>query len=102
MIFLAKNSQDTGMAILAYFIFFLPLILAPKSTFAKYHANQSLVLLIAWVVVMVVVAIVPVIGWILSPLAGLFVLILWIMGIINAAQGVMKPLPLIGSITILK
>lgn len=99
---MAKNSQDTGMAILAYFIFFLPLILAPKSTFAKYHANQSLVLLIAWVVVMVVVAIVPVIGWILSPLAGLFVLILWIMGIINAAQGVMKPLPLIGSITILK
>lgn len=102
MIFLAKNSQDTGMAILAYFIFFLPLILAPKSSFAKYHANQSLVLLIAWIAVMVFVAIVPVIGWILSPLAGIFILVLWIMGIINAAQGAQKPLPLIGTITIIK
>lgn len=95
-------SNDKGMAILAYFIFFLPLLLAPNSKFAKYHANQSLVLLIAWVVVMVFGTLVPAIGWILSPLAGLFILILWIMGIINASRGEMKPLPLIGNITILK
>lgn len=96
-----KNSQDIGIAISAYFIFFLPLILVPNSKFAKYHANQGLVLLIAWVAVMVF-GMIPVLGWILSPIAGIALVVLWILGIVNAAKGDMKPVPLLGDITIIK
>lgn len=94
--------QNKGMAILAYFIFFLPLILAPNSQFAKYHVNQGLILLIAWIVIWVFGVFMPVIGWIIWPFATLAWLILWIMGIVNAAKGEAKPVPLIGKYTIIK
>lgn len=93
--------QDKGMAILAYFIFFLPLILAPNSQFAKYHANQGLIILIAGIVIMVF-GMVPVIGWVVAPIASIGLFILWILGIINASKGEMKPIPFIGNITIIK
>lgn len=96
-----KQNNDVTMAVLAYFIFFLPLIAAKDSKLAMFHANQSLVLLIGWVVSWVV-AVVPVLGWIVSPLMGLALFILWIIGIVNAAQGQMKELPVIGTIKILK
>lgn len=94
--------SNKGMAILAYFIFFLPLILAPNSQFAKYHANQGLILLIAWIIIWVFGVFVPVIGWIIWPLATLAWLIFWIMGVVNAAKGEAKPVPLIGKYTIIK
>lgn len=93
--------QNKGMAILAYFIFFLPLILVPNSQFAKYHANQGLILLIAGVAIMVF-GMIPVLGWFLAPIAGIALFVLWILGIMNAAKGEMKPIPLIGTITIIK
>jgi uncharacterized membrane protein len=47
--------------------------------------------------------IIPFLGWfIILPLGELFILILAIMGIINAAKGEMKPLPLIGGFNIIK
>jgi len=42
------------------------------------------------------------IGSILSPLAGITILVLAILGIINAVNGVMKPLPVIGKFSIIK
>lgn len=93
--------KNKTMGVLAYFIFFLPLLSAKDSKFAMYHANQSVILLIAWVI-SVAINVIPVIGTIVSPLAGLAVFILWIIGIINAAQGQMKPIPYIGNYTIIK
>ena len=53
-----------------------------------------------------IISIIPVVGWILGPIIGfvasVFELILMIMGIINAAQGQAKELPLIGKIILLK
>lgn len=96
-----QQNNDVMMAVLSYFLFFLPLVAAKESKLAIFHANQSLVLLIGWVI-SAFIGVVPVLGWIASPLLGLAVLILWIMGVIQAAQGQMKPLPLIGTIKILK
>ncbi len=104
-----KTENTTGDAqknkvvgILAYFLFFLPFIMAPDSKFGKFHANQSLVLLIIWVASWFAGIVVPVLGGFISMLVGLAVLILWIMGVINAAKGEMKPLPVIGTFTIIK
>ncbi len=95
--------KNKTMAILAYFLFFLPLLTdAKESKFAMFHANQSLVLLLAQIVVYVVGTIIPFLGWfIILPLGVIFLVVLWIMGIINAANGKMKELPLIGRIHIL-
>jgi uncharacterized membrane protein len=99
--------KNKAMGIVGYIIpilFFVPLITdAKNSPFAKYHANQQLNLLLAAIVVNVVGGIIPFIGWfIILPLGSIALIIFAIMGIINAAKGEMKPLPLIGGFNIIK
>ncbi len=95
--------KNKAMGILAYIIFFIPLLAAKDSKFAMYHANQGLVLFLAGVALNIVGWIIPFIGWMLIiPLGWVFLLVLAIMGIISAAKGEMKPLPVIGGIQIIK
>jgi uncharacterized membrane protein len=95
--------KNKGMAILAYIIFFIPLLAAKDSKFAMYHANQGLVLFLAAIVGNIVLTIIPIIGWIImGTIFPLVILIFAIMGIINASKGEMKPLPLIGGFNIIK
>ncbi len=95
--------QNKVMAMLAYVLFFIPLLAAPKSPFAKYHANQGLILLILAIAVNVIGGVVPFLGWFLIlPIGSIAVLVFFVMGIINASNGVMKPLPVIGGFTLIK
>lgn len=83
-------------------LFFIPLVTEAKSQpFARFHANQQLLLLI-WYVIANAIGIVPVLGWLAMPILIVIGLVLAIMGIINASQGAMKPLPIIGKYTLLK
>jgi uncharacterized membrane protein len=93
--------KNKVMGIVGYIIpilFFIPLISdAKNSPFAKFHANQQLNLLLAAIVVNIVGGVIPIIGWfIILPLGSIFLIVVAIMGIINAAKGEMKELPLIG------
>lgn len=90
------------MAGLSYLLFFLPLVACPESRYAKFHANQSLLLLITAIAGNIMLGIIPVIGWMLLPFFGIGVLALGIMGLINGFGGTAKRLPLIGKFTILK
>lgn len=90
------------MAGLSYLLFFLPLVACPESKYAKFHANQSLLLLITAIVGNVILGVIPVVGWMLMPIFGLVVLALGIIGLINGFGGKAKRLPLIGRFTILK
>lgn len=94
--------KNKTMAGLSYFLFFLPLVACPESKYAKFHANQSLLLLIAGIAGNVILSIIPIVGWILLPFFGIGVLVLSIMGLINGFGGKAKKLPLIGKFTILK
>jgi len=88
-----------GLSILGYLcpvFFFLPLVTDAKNDqAARFHATQQLTLLI-WYVVANIVGIVPLLGWVVGPLMFVFGVIVAIMGVINAAQGQQKELPLIG------
>lgn len=94
--------KNKTMAGLSYLLFFLPLITCPESGYAKFHANQSLLLLIVGIAGNVILGIIPVIGWMLMPIFGIGVLILAIMGLVNGFGGRAKRLPLIGKFDILK
>ena len=110
-----KDAQDNKvMGILAYLgiLVLVPIFAAKESPFARFHANQGLVMLIAsiaysvvvWIVTFILAMISPnlaIIGTILS-LGSLAFLVLMIIGIINAAKGEMKELPVIGKYRILK
>ncbi len=100
---MAKNDTSKLWAFLAYLLgiigFVLVLILKKKDAFAMYHAKQSLVLFIGSAVLMVAaqfVSFIPLVGWLAVSALQIGLLILWVMGIINALTGKTAPLPLIG------
>ncbi|MCR4261128.1 MAG: hypothetical protein NUV96_02265 [Candidatus Colwellbacteria bacterium] len=99
------DKKNTGMAVVAYLIFFLPLLTeAKKDPFVKYHVKQGLGLLISFFVLRFLTL------FLIAPLfylsVSLFMLVLWatnlfmlallILGMMNASKGEEKPLPLIG------
>ncbi|OGC50576.1 hypothetical protein A2716_05230 [candidate division WWE3 bacterium RIFCSPHIGHO2_01_FULL_40_23] len=100
--------QNKVIAIVGYIIpllFFIPLLTEAKSDpYAKFHANQQLLLLLFWVVGSVVSSVlsVIVIGLLLYVVVWVGGLVFMVMGIMTAAKGEMKPLPLIGNYTLLK
>jgi uncharacterized membrane protein len=107
----ADVEKNKIFAILAYFgIFFLvPLLAAKDSAFARYHTNQGVVLFLVGIGVSAAVFVVgwiPFIGWLLACFMGPLTVVVWVVmavvGMINAAQGKMKPLPVIGGTVILK
>jgi len=93
----AKQGDKNLIAILSYFgiLFLIPLLAAKDSPFAQFHAKQGLVLFIAEIIT-VIIAWIPIIGWI----AGFILWIIWfvfsIMGIVNVLGGKQTPLPMIG------
>ena len=99
------EQQLKTMSALGYLgiLFFIPYLMFPKEKFAVFHANQSLVLLITAVIINVAGGAIPVLGWFLIlPLGGIAILILFIIGLMNAFGGKMKRLPVIGGFDILK
>lgn len=100
--------QNKVMAFLSYLgiLFIIPLIAAPNSKYAKFHANQGLVLFIVEIAVSIVSGIISGIIWtigsLIGSLAGLIVFVLAVIGIVNAATGKAKELPIIGGIRIIK
>ena len=95
------------MAVLSYIgiLWLIPMLAAKDSKFAQYHANQGLVLTIAGVLLSIacfILVLIPILGWIIAPIAGLIPTVMMILGIVNACQGKAKELPVIGSYRILK
>jgi len=97
----ADVEKNKTMGILAYILFFIPLLAARDSKFAMYHANQGLALFIVAVASNVVAGFIPFFGQLLAGLLSLAVLAFMVIGIISASKGEMKPLPIIGGINLL-
>lgn len=95
-----KETTDKTMGIVAYLTVF-GLIAAiimnkePKNAFASYHIRQSLGLCVSGIVLFVI-GLVPFIGWLISILGTIFIIILWLLGFINALNGYEKPVPVLG------
>lgn len=116
----ADAQNNKAMGVLAYLgiLVLVPIFAAKDSKFARYHANQGLVLMLAEVIYLIIqsilasilasllfssgsVGIFAILTTLIS-LLGIVFVVLAIMGIVNAVGGKMKPLPIIGGITILK
>lgn len=117
----ADAQANKAMGVLAYLgiLFLVPIFSAKDSPFARFHANQGLVLCIFevgyFIVYMILSAILTALMFtstagftifgLLITLLGLLALIFpvfAIIGIINAVGGKCKPLPVIGNIKLLK
>ena len=120
-----RDAQDNKtMSVLAYLIFFIPLIAGAHKTsaFVKYHTNQGTALFLLSLaysvlsgilrsliktpvtVLGIVTTVYTTPGWLstLLFLLSIPICILCVMGIINAVNGRMRPLPYIGHFTFIK
>ena len=107
----AEKNKIFGILAYLGILCFVPIIAAGDSPFARYHANQGLVLFIGWFVlwavqfvIAIVLSMLPAFLGFFGAVFGLLYLIplgLLIYGIINAAAGKCVPLPVIGGIKIL-
>jgi uncharacterized membrane protein len=106
----ADIEKNKMICCFTYFIFFLPFLACPDSKFGRYHANQSLALLIvfvaAWIVTSVLRMIFPFfLYWLVNLVSFIIylpVLAVLIMAIINTYAGKAKDLPFVGTIRIIK
>ena len=108
--------KNKGMAVLSYFslLVLIPFFRVRKtSKYARFHMNQGIVLtivdtvyeLLSYITVSIVMSISTRMGILVETtldLISIVFLILFIMGIVNAASGKAKELPTFGKIRILK
>jgi uncharacterized membrane protein len=89
--------EGKALAALAYFwiLFLIPLLAKRDSDFAVFHGKQGLVLFI-YSIIISAIGYIPVIGWVISWVGGIFGFVLFIIGLINALSGKREPLPVIG------
>ena len=86
-----KQSDSNLMAALGYvgILSVVMLLVKKDDSYVKFHSKQGLVLFIA-----AFLGVIPVVGWIVS----IAVLIMAIMGFVNALQGKQTKLPVIGDL----
>jgi uncharacterized membrane protein len=115
--------QNKAVAILGYICFVIPLVTAPQSAFARFHANQGLISSLLWVtavfgcvacwainlLVGTVLADIVILAMFFSCLLHLLqpamlfgALAMMIKGILNAADGQKKELPVVGTWRLIK
>ncbi len=92
--------EDKTVAVVAYLtlIGFIAAVIIhsnKKTKLGAYHLRQMLGFMLSLLVFFVLVVI-PIIGWLLIPLFYICMFVLWIMGLIAAIKGEMKPMPLVG------
>ena len=95
------NKKCTSIFAYLGLIFWLIGFLAGDKEAAKFHLNQGLVLMLVSIA-SGIVALIPILGWIVAPVVNIAVFVFMIMGIVYACKDEDKALPLIGKIQLLK
>jgi uncharacterized membrane protein len=93
-------AEDKTVAIVAYLtlIGFLVAIIihsSKKTKLGAFHLRQMLGFLLTSFAVIILIVI-PIIGWILIPVFYIFMFVCWVIGLIAAINGQMKPMPVVG------
>lgn len=94
-----KHVTDV-VAYLSWPGFLIALLLGDRDG-SRFHLNQSLVIWLAATLIGIVAKWMPLFGWLVGGIGGLFCALCWFIGIINAIQGVEKEVPVLGQLHIL-
>lgn len=105
---LVQKKVICSLAYLFGILFFLPLVFYPDDSFAKFHANQSLVILLTVVIgeaVFGVLNLIPAVGFLFGILCGLFgvlMLVACVLAILGVVRNEKYALPVLGTIRLLR
>jgi len=76
-------------------LFLIPLFLKKDSHYCQFHGKQGFVLFMAWIV-NTMIAIIPILGWLIAFFGSIFLIVITLMAIFKAINGEQWVLPLIG------
>lgn len=99
------NKKVTGIVSYLSLVGWLIAYLAGDKEGAKFHLNQSLVVLIGSIILQVfgfILGYIPIVGGIVHWALSIVMAVFWILGLVYACQEKEQELPVIGSIRILK
>ena len=96
------DKKTTGIVAYLTIVGWLIAFLAGDKEGAKFHLNQSLVIILFSLVANMILPFIPILGWLLSLVVNVAQWVFIILGIISAAKDEEKELPFIGAIKILK
>ncbi|SNQ61354.1 DUF4870 domain-containing protein [Candidatus Methanoperedens nitratireducens] len=91
-----ENIEGLLCYVLGFITGILFLILEKENRFVRFHAMQSTATFVIIFVVSIVFGMIPLIGWVISPLIGLLSLILWLLLMYKAFKGEKYKLPVVG------
>jgi uncharacterized membrane protein len=100
-----SNKTSSGMdenlaGLLSYLVGFVTgiifLLIEKESRFVRFHALQSIFVFVALFVLNIVLSFIPFIGWAISLIIAPLSFVLWIVLMIQAYQGKLFKLPIIG------
>jgi uncharacterized membrane protein len=96
----AIGGEDKTVAIIAYltligFIAAAIIHSSKKTKLGAFHLRQMLGFILTTFAVVVLIVI-PIVGWLLIPVFYVGMLVFWVMGLIAAINGQMKPMPVVG------
>ena len=88
------------MGILSYFgpLVLIPVFLGRDDELLRFHANQGLILFLAFAVLFALLYLIPFAGPVLFCLGSLAILLLDVLGIFSVCGGSLKPLPLLAKL----
>ena len=94
-----KENDPKIVSLIAY-LSFVGLVISyilnqPPSKMGSFHIRQALGIYLIFTV-SILVMIIPVLGWIAGILGIITAALLWIMGVISAANGIQTPVPFVG------
>jgi uncharacterized membrane protein len=93
-----KKQDENIMSAIGYIwlLFLIPLLLKKNSEFCQHHAKQGMLLFVFSLAVMILGG-VPVLGWlIITPIGWIIILILTVVGFVNALSGKKWDMPVLG------
>ncbi len=100
----ATGGDDKIVAIIAYltligFIVAIVIHMNKKTKLGAFHLRQMLGFILTGIAVMVcgfILAFIPILGWLCLLALWASMLVLWILGLVAAINGQMKPMPVVG------
>ncbi|MBW2268616.1 MAG: DUF4870 domain-containing protein [Deltaproteobacteria bacterium] len=99
------GASSTGLdpklaGVLCYLLVFasgiLFVLIEKEDRYVRFHAYQSTATFLAIFIVSVAASLLPLIGWMISAVLPLISLVLWILLMVKAFQGVRYKLPIVG------
>lgn len=94
--------EPTVAAALSYLLGFITgilfFIVEKENAFVRFHALQSTIIFGVWFIVMMVLKIIPVLGFILNFFLSITVFAIWLFMMVKASQGIAFKFPFVGDI----